>query len=148
MIPFTIRDAAPSDEAFIQKSWKLQMAASPLLDVFRNKTLVFAVYSEPLDALYARSTVRVACAKDDADAILGYVVTDPTKGLIHFVYVKSVYRRFGIATALLAEFQQCKAATTWSAMVEDIAPSRGYSYTPSRVWPNAKADRAPRGKTA
>jgi GNAT superfamily N-acetyltransferase len=143
--PCIIRDAASSsDRGFVLKTWKMQFLEVPPLDVVRDRARMFAVYNDPIDAIYEASTCRLACSVDDADTILGCLVVAPGRGLVHFVYTKPVYRRFGIARRLLEEFPACKTATMWSRMVEDIAPSRGFTYKPSQAWPSANADKAQR----
>lgn len=47
------------------------------------------------------SITAIAYATAVPDEIIGYAITE--KNILHFVYVKSVYRRQGIATALVGD---------------------------------------------
>jgi hypothetical protein len=55
----------------------------------------FKNYEPFLKNLLLRSTVKVACLADDPDVILAYSVF--RDNVIHFVFTKKSYRKFGVA---------------------------------------------------
>ncbi len=78
--------------------------------------MFFAGHQPILDHLIAKPTVKItlAVAPDDADTIMGYLVSErsaigsrgleflePERDTIHFLFVKDVYRKMGIAKGLL-----------------------------------------------
>lgn len=87
----------PSDERFVYASW-----FESFLKANRLHDIPFEVYKVGMQArierLIKRSEVRVACATAVPDEILGYAVVE--NGALHWLYVKSVYRRQGIARTL------------------------------------------------
>jgi GNAT superfamily N-acetyltransferase len=137
---YRIRSATDRDTGFVLKTWKLLAVETPPLNLFFNKTLLLAVFNAAVERLFDGSTCRIACSPDDESTILGFAVANPHEHLLHFIYTKSVYRRFGIANALLKQFPGCTVATMWSRMAEDLGPERGFTYKPSRAWPTATAD--------
>lgn len=54
-----------------------------------------------LKAILRRANLSLAVVPDTKDVILGYAVWDTYA--LHWVYVKKAFRRFGIATRLLAD---------------------------------------------
>lgn len=105
MSEFVLRDARESDDACISKTWLESFAeshdAGPVpMHLYR------AAYRPALDWLRARHGSRtiVACSTEDDNLIMGWVCGGPTPrhGLaLHYVFVKSWYRKHGIATALI-----------------------------------------------
>lgn len=45
--------------------------------------------------------VLVACPQDDAAVILGYIVLDPARAVLHYIYVKGAFQNCGIAKDLI-----------------------------------------------
>lgn len=157
-IPHLIRDSTPADEGFILRTWKMQLLdTEPLrsIDAHVNRVArsderrsegepvprnaVLASLNLLLDQTLAESRCRVACAPDNPDTILAFVIGRPEprrSGALHCVYTKSVYRRMGLATTLLLDtgIDQCRAATMWSRFAETYGPRHGYTYEPSRLW--------------
>lgn len=64
-----------------------------------------------MDILQNRnSKVRVACAEDFPDQIYGYSIVEaqPDCTVIHYVYLKHIYRRFHLWRKLLEEIDEAK----------------------------------------
>lgn len=68
-------------------------------DIFMTK------YHAYLERLIARKDtyIRVACLQDEPDVILGYAIFGEAEDMVklHYVFVKSPFRRIGIARSLL-----------------------------------------------
>lgn len=94
-----VRLALPDDMRFVSASW---------FESYWKATMVqempeYASYKAGQDALIRRlverSQVTVAFAKEVPDEILGYAVMEGE--VLHYAYVKSVYRRHGICKGLI-----------------------------------------------
>lgn len=53
-----------------------------------------------------RAVINVACLKEDKDVILGYSILSADYQAIHFVFVKSLWRKRGIARSLVPSHPQ------------------------------------------
>jgi len=62
----------------------------------------FATQRVVIKRLLARSRAAVACDSSDPDQVYGYAVWEGTasKPLLHWMFVKQVFRRMGVGTAL------------------------------------------------
>lgn len=101
------RKAAPTDLGFIYSTWALglyhgnswfhQIDQSAY---FQNyKPVILAILNDP------KTEIKIACIKDDPDVILGYSVSEGTT--LHYVYVKGMWRKIGIARELIPESVEC-----------------------------------------
>lgn len=98
---YDIRSYRPSDYNFIAAtmlrglyygdSWFSQM----------DKDSFMLNYGKIVRALVDKSSVRVACLKDDQDTILGYTILSKDLTTAHWVFVKAVWRNKGIARSLI-----------------------------------------------
>lgn len=95
----TIRDACVGDQAFIFSSFLKGNYYGN--DWFRaiDKNTFMEKYKQVLTNLLIKSETKVACMKDDPDNILGYAIYQP--GVLHYIFVKPSFRKFGIAKQLI-----------------------------------------------
>lgn len=101
------RPYEPEDRPFIESSW-----ASSYYSACRVKDTLspedFHYFHRPLrERFFSRptATVIVVSPAEDVDVILGWCAVEvlPNCSVLHYVYVKSAFRRdYGIATELLA----------------------------------------------
>jgi GNAT superfamily N-acetyltransferase len=102
-IAWRVRKAYESDIAFIYKSWIDSYADT--WDV--AKSVFGREYKEVIDCIltYPTSEIAVACKADEPDIIFGYMIyeeqTQIGPYLVHYVYVKEAFRKFGIAKHLI-----------------------------------------------
>lgn len=100
-----IRDATPSDKNFIMATFLrgLYYGDSWFKDI--SKDIFMGNYHTILENLLAHpsATIKVACLKDDPEVILGYAIYRVANQLsvLDFVFVKSAWRRIGIAKSLV-----------------------------------------------
>lgn len=103
---YLVRDLVDDDRKFITASFLQGLyygdswfSAIPL-DIFMSN------YKKALDALLANpgTVVKVACLKDEQDTILGYSILGNNYQTIHWVFVKSAWRKGGIGKALTPQF--------------------------------------------
>lgn len=111
-----IRPFRPDDRDFIEASW---------IDSFKdgcvsfiNPAVTAGVYYPGQRYLVRRLTmpkaiILVAVTPDYDDAILGWVVA-ALPNVLHYIYVKTVFRENGIAKALLAKAGLDLATLTYS----------------------------------
>jgi hypothetical protein len=130
-LPFTptLRPAVPDDLGFIFSTWlKHYKQHSHLTRDVTNKVF-FVRYHRIIERLLARSLTVVAHPDGKPSVILGYSVMEPP--IIHWVYVKGPWRRFGIGRLLLGG--QNLDGCTFTHWTNDIEAFRGR-------WPNAVYD--------
>jgi hypothetical protein len=99
-----IRDAKPEDLNFLLNSWLKSFKSSKWAGSISDKAY-WPAYQETLSELLQRSQVRVAHPTTDEDQILAYIVSEELSGrtVVHYLYTKAVFRRMGLAKALLAD---------------------------------------------
>jgi GNAT superfamily N-acetyltransferase len=96
-----LRDMRSDDNAFVRDSWlRSHFNAHPERDVI-NRRVHLAGQSRRIDRLLERSIVRIAAYEDDSDLVLGWVCVENER--VHYVYVKKLYRKQGIARMLLSD---------------------------------------------
>lgn len=65
-----------------------------------------AGYKNIAESLIAnpKNVVKVACLKEDQDVILGYSILSADFQTLHWVFVKSAFRKQGIARMILPQY--------------------------------------------
>lgn len=99
-LPHALRLGEPGDRAFVQRSWLCEHRFAPSTRFVENAQY-FADQHALIDDLLETSITLVACGADDPAHIYGFAVYGPGD-VVHYVYVKSAYRRLGLADVLLA----------------------------------------------
>jgi hypothetical protein len=127
----TIRLAQPADMNFVAASW----FTSYWKNTARAEGIEQPVYTrgmnQLIDGLLQRSDVIVAVLDEVPDEILGYAVVED--GACHWVYVKSVYRRRGIATGLLRS--TARRFSLQTSQGKKLAAKLGLAYDPFSLHP-------------
>ena len=101
-LPILFRPLAYEDKAFVFNSW---------LKSFRNgffcknvdNTIYFLNHHKIVDSCTLKGKTIVCCNADDPKIIYGYVCYEEIEGqfVLHYVYVKNIYRKLGLAKQLL-----------------------------------------------
>lgn len=117
---FRVRAMVANDRNFVIKSWMVNAGMSA-----RGRDAGKAFDTEHRDRILEalqRCSMRVACATDDDDAILGFACVDTTlpAPVVHYVYVRNEARRNGIARAMLSDVEG--------------APLVEFSHKPAMAW--------------
>jgi ribosomal protein S18 acetylase RimI-like enzyme len=101
---FFIREVTQDDRPLIFATWLRSFKHGSSWPRHIPDRLYFDAHHSVIDALLARSTVRVATPPDEPEVILGWSVveTSPSMSVIHYIYVKPAFRQAGIARALLS----------------------------------------------
>ena len=97
-IKFNLRHFQPSDLNFILGTWMESyfffMPSRPPKHIYaREHSLLINKHLPHCDCV-------IACAEDDANQILGYVITE--HDLLHYIYVKGPFRKLGIGHKLMS----------------------------------------------
>jgi GNAT superfamily N-acetyltransferase len=101
-LPLAFRPVTDADVGLVYSSWlRSYWDARPpqVWDIPRETYFSDAGHHGVVTRLLARSVVTVAHAPDDPDEVYGWICVG-ARGL-HYVYVKELWRRKGVATRLL-----------------------------------------------
>jgi len=81
------------------------------LDVYRRAAL----------AALETCPVWVVCLQSDPDQVFAWTCAEPDRGLLHFLYTKSKFRRMGFASRLLSEVRaESDDVLTTTAWTDDM----------------------------
>lgn len=102
--PVVLRGPLPSDFPFVLSSWLRSYRKARAVSQVSG-LVYFQGQEERIRRIASRANVAVACNPEDPSTILGYVVFEPAPsgGVVHYVYVKELVRRCGLASRLMAE---------------------------------------------
>lgn len=99
---YVVRNANPKDINFIFSTWmeSFRYGSTPIKTT--PKSIYFSRYQTVLDHILGKDEVHtvVACSPEEPDVILGYLVYE-TPNIVHYSFVKEVFRNIGVAKSLL-----------------------------------------------
>lgn len=101
---FSFRQPVEEDIDFIFNSW---LESYRKTETKMSDTVYYDKFKKILTEILQRALVLVACSDEEKFQIYGYIVyenTDPF--IVHYIYIKYVYRREGIAGSLLKEVKK------------------------------------------
>lgn len=104
---YEIRDYTEADKAFVMATFLRGLYYGDSWFSIIPKQIFMDNYKLIAEALLAKNIIKIACLKEDKDVILGYSILSNDFNNIHFVYVKSAFRRQGIGKSLLPQFPLC-----------------------------------------
>jgi GNAT superfamily N-acetyltransferase len=96
--PVVIRQAVESDAALIYSSWLRSYWNATARDLGIEFSVYQAGQRARIARLLARYGARVACSPEAPDTIMGWSCDDGFT--LHYLYVRQIYRRQGIAGQL------------------------------------------------
>lgn len=101
----TLRDGTSDDLPFIYATWLRSQRKQGDNSQIRNRTY-FEQKAIEIRRLISSAQVIVASSPEDQAQIFGYLVGSSLKSLqvIHYVYVKTAFRKLGIATNMATHF--------------------------------------------
>lgn len=109
---FLLRALIQTDLPFILQSWMRHVRKT---FGWLPSEAFFRLYERALIGHLGRGKVVIACNPQYHDQVFGYAATGSWRadeGLLHFVLVKPMYRKFGLARALLERAQGELEVTT------------------------------------
>ena len=142
-IGILLRKPEPDDRAirFVLDSWCKTVAAEPPWDFSSTRhtpppphPLLIYEHDTLLKKIIRNSSITLACDPDDPDTVWGYVCCDGE--LLHFIYVKSAFRGFGIGGCLLRSAGIPKGKMMISHRTERLFtafPNIRFFYNPYRM---------------
>lgn len=120
----TFRSMYPEDEAFIFSTWLkgLYYGNSWFREI--EKSVFMENYHKLIEATIKRPGVEVsiACLRQDEGTILGYSVVERNRSAIHWVYVKEVWRKFGLMKRLIPQDQKWVCVTHLTTVGKAVKP--------------------------
>ena len=122
-----ITPATEADKPFIYSSWLKSYREAPHNGALPNR-VYYRAQTALIDELLDSPTVRVLVARSPVDALIirGWGCADGP--VLHYVYVKSVCRRQGIADALLRELGTLTTYTHAREPYAGVLRRRGLEY--------------------
>ena len=98
---WTIREARPDDLAFIYSTWARNYRYDSAIGRLCQNGVFFDEYNQIIDHILDQPDTRVLVAvkPDEENVIFGYIVAQT--GVAHYCFVKEIFRREGIASALI-----------------------------------------------
>lgn len=106
-LPITLRGVSGKDDiAFIINAW-LKSYEDAYFVRYIPSQIYFDEHRKMILKMIASEDTRVAVNQDDEDQILGFITFSSQKisktPVIHYLYVKSAFRKLGVGTELLRE---------------------------------------------
>lgn len=101
MTEMMLREPTANDAAFVLSTWLNSCRNTKLVNGVPN-SLYFSHYGEVIRHILNKSTTVVACSTEDDDLLFGFSVFEmtPTRQVVHYIYVKELYRSLGIGQRL------------------------------------------------
>lgn len=98
--------------------------------------LYFRFQRKVCTGLLERSNVKVACHEEFPEQIFGYLIYEPMSEatIVHYAYVKQVYRKMGILKKLLEDLKAPFIYTHQTKSADAVAKKFGAHYYPQLVF--------------
>lgn len=130
-IPIALRPATEEDMPFFfSATLQSHFYSSPsCLNLLPS--IYYPEHKKALQRLLERDAIflTIACLKEDPDVILGFALTEPRENVLHYMYVKRAFRRFGVARELMAalgiELRRAHVSH-WTDDMADIQRTKRY----------------------
>lgn len=139
-VQLELRPMRDTDRHFVLNSW-LKSYAAKSADA-RDYTgaawrLFSRDYVQVVRDLLERSTVVVACLREEPDSVIGWFAVEGDA--IHYVLVKPRWRRLGVARWMLTDYAELPVVFTHRTSDAAKCPiPKGWIYRRFRIWPATK----------
>lgn len=123
-----IRECRYEDKPFIMSTWLKGLKFGNSWYKLIDDKIYFTVYHGVVERLLAKPgvSIKIACLKEDSDVILGYSVYENNK--LHWVQVKQVWRKIGIAKELVPS--NIEVVTHLTEVGKSIFLKKGWKFDP------------------
>ncbi len=115
--------------AFIVDAWKRSYESSPAVRGCDREHYRVEM-TRAIRRLCDKATIRVACAENDPDTLVGFAVFSAVPGVawseLHYVYVKRDFRRMGIARQLLSGVD----VSAYTFSTPSVRAPKSWAFTP------------------
>lgn len=130
-IPIALRPATSEDMPFfysatLQSHFYSSPSCSNVLP-----SIYYPEHKKTLQRLLERPSIflTIACLKDDPQVILGFMLSEARENVLHYMYVKRAFRRFGVARELMKalgiELRRANVSH-WTDDMADIQRTKRY----------------------
>lgn len=104
--PVMTRKAIESDVAFIFNSWLKSFRQSNLCKGITD-TIYYNEHHKVIENLLLTCDTFILCPESNPDDIYGYICAEKIDGVfvVHFIYIKHIYRGLGLAKKLVEVFE-------------------------------------------
>lgn len=129
-LPVTVRFFQNEDKNFILHSWMVSFRQENYAQTVCNEVYYFN-HQRVIGKIAETADIFVACSVDDPNQIWGWLCAQQgPEGslLVHYVYVKSRYRRFGVAKLLLSAAGYIPGAKVWGTHWSEKADKIGSKF--------------------
>lgn len=123
-----IRDATATDIPFVYSSWLKSYRYDSYMGKYINPGIFKDRYKYVIDHILLKSHVSIATSSDDPYLIMGYIVFEP--GLLHYIFVKDVFEKNGIARILYDFADQPKICTHKTISAQGLFKKLDLLYDP------------------
>lgn len=125
---WNLRTGSEDDIPFIYSTWTNSMQGDSRIGRSCKRSIFYEGQTQVIDWILAQedTEVLVASNPDDPNIIFGYLVYQPD--IVHYAFVKEIFRRFGIASYLHYEAGSPKFYTHETGMIRPI--QRDLIYNP------------------
>ena len=129
------RMAEKGDLSFIYDTWLQSSRYDGNIGRSCRNSVFFEGQKLVIDRLLMQSKTVIACADKNRELIYGYAVgeTETEEQMLHYVYVKEAYRRFGIASKLCKNLFSDKKNLYYTHKTRNAEPffnKMGWDYNP------------------
>jgi hypothetical protein len=126
MSDFAIRAGSPDEEALVYSSWLKSYRGNNYVSSTPNR-LYFKYQHDLIGKLLgdSRTEVFVAASNEDLSYIYGWVAGARAPATIHFLYVKHLFRGWGIAWGLAEKLGVTKDSAVLYTTRADAGPFLG-----------------------
>lgn len=99
---YAIRDANDNDHNFVLATFLRGLYYGDSWFSLIPKDIFMVNYKHIAQSLVKspKVTIKVACLKEDVNVILGYVMMSKDEKTVHWIFIKSVWRKRGIGKSL------------------------------------------------
>lgn len=137
-----IRPAQPDDISFIYSTWLKSYRTGSGLGLASGKHAYFITYNLIIDHILEKPDARVwvAAKIDEPNVLWGYLVAEPT--VLHYVFIKGAFRKFGIARALYqAAFTERPFVTHMTTPAREVLRTHpGFKFNPTLLFKPDEGD--------
>lgn len=105
-LPMKFRSRTEGDHNFIFASWMRSFRSNSQWAKQISSGIYNTKHPKLINELLANSGSIVACSSDMPDQIFGFAIYQPSVeniAVIHWLYVKEIYRKMGVGNALFRE---------------------------------------------
>lgn len=103
---YDVRDSVPADTSFIMATFLRGLYYGDSWFSLIPKAIFMENYKKIAESLLQspKVVVKIACLKEDPNVILGYSILSADSQVVHWTFVKSAWRKQGIAKALVPQY--------------------------------------------